>query len=298
MTLRQTAIRKSFSRRTMEYLSRSRSSLRGNYQLAIGLTVVTVLAILAILAPVIATHDPYFMYSSLQVPPGTHGHLLGTDNMGRDIFSQLLYGARTSLVIGLVAAGISGVLGTMLGGISGYFGGVVDRIMVEFINIFVMTPSFFLILIIVSLFGSDIRYVMLVIGLTSWPGNARLMRAQAISLRERTFVKSAIAVGESKPRILFKHIIPNGIFPIIANTTMQVSGAILTESGLSFLGLGDPNIVSWGKMISQGQAYLTKSWWISVLPGIVVLLTVLAFFLIGDGLNRVISPKIRSVKAS
>ena len=273
-----------------------KEAFRGNFQLSFGLIIFAILVIAALLAPVLATHDPYFMYPSLQVPPGTDGHILGTDNMGRDIFSQLLYGARTSLVIGLVAASISGVLGTLIGGISGYFGGVLDRIVVEFINIFVMTPSFFLILIIVSLFGSDIRYVMLVVGLTSWPGNARLMRAQAISLRERTFVKSSIALGENSWQILFKHIIPNGIFPIIANTTMQVSGAILTESGLSFLGLGDPNIVSWGKMISQGQPYLTKSWWISVLPGLIVVLTVLAFFLIGDGLKRVISPKIRSVQ--
>ena len=171
-----------------------------------------------------------------------------------------------------------------------------DKVIVEFINIFVMTPSFFLILIIVAIFGSDIRYVMIVLGLTSWPGNARLMRAQAISLRERTFVKAAQAMGESKSKILFRHIIPNGIFPIIANTTMQISGAILTEAGLSFLGLGDPNIISWGQMISAGKQYLTKSPWISAIPGVFVVLTVLTFFMIGEGLNKFISPKMQNTK--
>ena len=198
--------------------------------------------------------------------------------------------------IGIIAAAISGIVGTLIGGIAGFFGGWVDKVIVEFINIFVMTPSFFLILIIVAIFGRDLRYVMIVIGLTSWPGNARLMRAQAISLRQRTFVKAAQAMGESRISIMFKHIIPNGIFPIIANTTMQISGAILTEAGLSFLGLGDPNIVSWGQMINSGKQYLVKCPWISAIPGIFVVITVLTFFMIGEGLNRFISPKMQSNK--
>ena len=167
---------------------------------------------------------------------------------------------------------------------------------VVFIYVFFMTTSFFLILIVVAIFGSSMFYVMIVIGLTSWPGNARLMRAQAISLRNRTFVKSCQAMGESRLSIMFRHIIPNGIFPIIANTTMRVSGAILMESGLSFLGLGDPNVISWGQMISNGKAYLTNAPWISIVPGLAVVLTVLTFFLIGDGLNRVIAPKMNANK--
>ena len=159
-----------------------------------------------------------------------------------------------------------------------------------------MTPSFFLILIIVAIFGSSMKYVMIVIGLTSWPGNARLMRAQAISLRNRTFIMSCQAMGESKLSIMFKHIIPNGIFPIVANTTMRISSAILTEAGLSFLGLGDPNVISWGQMISNGKQLMVKAPWISVVPGIAVVITVLTFFLIGDGLNRVIAPKMNANK--
>ncbi len=270
--------------------------LRRNSQLRTGLILLAILLIGAIGAPVFATHDPFALYDSIRVAPGTDGFIFGTDALGRDIFSQVLYGAQTSLKIGVIAASISAIVGTLIGGIAGYFGGVVDKVIVEFINIFVMTPSFFLILIIVAIYGSDIRYVMIVIGLTSWPSNARLMRAQAISLRQRTFIKSAQAIGVSRLSIMFKHIIPNGIFPIIANTTMQISGAILTEAGLSFLGLGDPNIVSWGQMISAGKTYLTKAPWISAIPGIFVVITVLTFFLIGEGLNRFISPKMENNK--
>lgn len=267
-----------------------------NTQLRTGVIMLIILLVGAIGAPIFATHDPTKLYDSIKVAPGVDGFLFGTDTLGRDIFSMILYGAQTSLKIGIVAASISAIVGTLIGGIAGFFGGWVDKIIVEFINIFVMTPSFFLILIIVAIFGSDIRYVMIVIGLTSWPGNARLMRAQAISLRERTFVKAAQAMGESRLSIMFKHIIPNGIFPIIANTTMQISGAILTEAGLSFLGLGDPNVISWGQMISSGKTVMTKCPWISTIPGLFVIFTVLTFFMMGEGLNRFISPKMQNNK--
>ena len=267
-----------------------------NTQLRTGLIMLVILLVGALGAPIFATHDPTKLYDSIKVAPGVDGFLFGTDTLGRDIFSMILYGAQTSLKIGIVAASISAIVGTLIGGIAGFFGGWVDKVIVEFINIFVMTPSFFLILIIVAIFGSDIRYVMIVIGLTSWPGNARLMRAQAISLRERTFVKAAQAMGESRLSIMFKHIIPNGIFPIVANTTMQISGAILTEAGLSFLGLGDPNVISWGQMISSGKTVMVKCPWISAIPGLFVIFTVLTFFMMGEGLNRFISPKMQNNK--
>ena len=263
---------------------------KNNQQLKVGTVLLIFLLLCALLASVLAPYSPYVLTEDIRVGPGVNGHLLGTDALGHDILSQLLFGARTSLRIGIVAALIAGPIGTLIGGIAGFFGGKVDKFIVEFINVFVMTPSFFLILIVVAMFGSSMKYVMIVIGLTSWPGNARLMRAQAISLRNRTFVKSCQAMGESRLSIMFRHIIPNGIFPIIANTTMRVSGAILMESGLSFLGLGDPNVISWGQMISNGKAYLT------IVPGLAVVLTVLTFFLIGDGLNRVIAPKMNANK--
>ena len=283
-------------------LARFRATLSGNTQLLVGLILVFIMVALAILAPVLSPYDPYALTPEIMKAPGTPGangaptHWLGTDKLGRDILSQMLWGAQTSLKIGFIAALIAAVVGTLIGGIAGYFGGRVDKVIVEFINIFVMTPSFFLILIIVAMFGSRMIYVMIVIGLTSWPGNARLMRAQAISLRNRTFSTSCQAMGESRLSIMFRHIIPNGIFPIVANTTMQISGAILTEAGLSFLGLGDPNIVSWGQMISSGKSLLTKAPWVAIIPGVAVVLNVLAFFLIGDGLNRVIAPKMNANK--
>lgn len=268
--------------------------MRNNTQLRMGLILLSILLFVAIFAPVLSPCDPYKLYDAILAKPGTPGHLLGTDGLGRDVLSQIIYGSRTSLAIGVVAASIAALVGTTIGGVAGFFGGKVDRFVSEFMNFFLMTPSFFLILIVVALFGSNILYIMIVIGLTSWTGNARLMRAQAISLKERTFVKSAIAMGESKAAIMFKHIIPNGIFPIIAQTTMNVSSAILSEAGLSFLGLGDPNVVSWGQMISHGKQYMLKGWWIAAFAGIAVIFTVLTFFMIGDGMNRVLSPKMNS----
>ena len=204
---------------------------------------------------------------------------------------MIIYGTRTSLMVAVISAFISGLLGILIGGIAGFFGGNVDRVISELINIFMMLPTFFLILLIIALFGNSIYNVMIVIGITTWPSNAKLMRAQALSLRERTFVKAAIAMGESRLQILFKYIIPNGVFPVIANTTVGMSNAILTEAGLSFLGLGDPNIISWGQMIYDGKSFLTSAWWIATFAGIAIVITVTIFYLLGDGLNHVMNPK-------
>ncbi|MDF2533527.1 MAG: oligopeptide/dipeptide transporter permease [Clostridia bacterium] len=268
--------------------------INDNKQLKVGCSMLALLLITALFAPVIAPHDPNVLSDDMVVGPSMK-YLLGTDGLGRDIFSMILYGARTSLIVGFTAAMIAGIIGTLLGGFAGYFGGKMDAIIGEMINIFMMMPTFFLILIVVALFGSGLFNVMVVIGLTTWVGNAKLMRAQAMSLRERTFIKSAESIGESKIAILFKHIIPNGIFPIIANTTMGVSGAILCESSLAFLGLGDPNVISWGQIIQNGKSYLVDGWWICVFSGLVIIFTVVTFYLIGDGLNRVLSPKLRNL---
>ena len=264
-------------------------------QLKIGIILLAVIILLAFFAPLIATHDPFSLNDDMVNPPGKD-YLLGTDGLGRDIFSGILYGARTSIIIGVVAASISGIVGTLVGGISGFYGGKIDSVLSEIINVFLMMPTFFLILIIVALFGSSMFNMMVVIGITTWTGNARLMRAQALSLKQRTFVKSLETIGESKFKTLVKHIIPNGIFPIIANTTMNISGAILTESGLSFLGLGDPNVMSWGQMVYNGKSYLTNGWWISTFSGAAIVITVLAFYLIGDGMNNILSPKLNDNK--
>ncbi len=271
-------------------MNKIKGALRGNTQLSMGLSLLFIVFALAVLAGPLSTHDPYTLGDDLLQPPSST-HWLGTDGLGRDVYSMILYGARTSLAVGIVAAMISAVIGVFVGGFSGYLGGRFDLIVSEIINIFMMIPTFFLVLIIIALFGSSLLNVMIIIGLTSWPSNARLMRAQALSLRERTFVRAAAAIGENKPQIVFRYIIPNGIFPVIANTTMGVGGAILTEASLSFLGLGDPNIISWGQMINQGRGYLISGWWVSTFSGLAVLLIVLLFYLIGDGANALINPK-------
>ncbi len=260
-------------------------------QLRIGMIGILVLLLVTIFRPLLMTVDPYFFGPDILVAPGTNGHFLGTNKLGQDIYSMLIEGIGVSLKVAVISALISGILGVLIGGISGYFAGKVDAVISEIINIFMMLPTFFLILLIIALFGNSILNVMIVIGLTTWPSNAKLMRAQALSLRERTFVKSAIAMGETKTQILFKYIIPNGIFPVVANTTMGMAWAILTEASLSFLGLGDPNVISWGQMIFDGKAFLTSAWWISTFAGIAIVLTVIIFYLLGDGLNHVLNPK-------
>lgn len=260
-------------------------------QLLAGILGLVILLLLTLFEPLAATENPYKYGKDILKGLGVNGHFLGTNHMGQDIYSMLIYGIRTSLKVAVISALISGALGILIGGIGGFLGGRADTLVSELINVFMMLPSFFLILLIVSLFGNSITNVMIVIGITTWPGNAKLMRAQALSLRERTFVKSASAMGETKPQILFKYIIPNGIFPVIANTTMGMSNAILTEAGLSFLGLGDPSIISWGQMIYTGKQYITSAWWICAFAGLAIIVTVLVFYLLGDGLNHVLNPK-------
>ena len=269
--------------------------LKGNKQMIIGLSLLTILIILAVFGEQLAPYDPKYLNDDLLAAPSST-YLLGTDNLGRDVLSMILYGIRTSLIIGFIAAMISAVIGVLVGGIAGYFGGILDKILNEIMNIFMMLPTFFLILLIVALFGSSMTNVMIVIGVTSWVSNARLMRAQAISIKERTFVKSAITMGESKWHILIHHVIPNGIFPIIAQTTMNISGAILTEASLSFLGLGDANVFSLGQIINTGKLVMPRCWWVSVFSGLSVVIIVLTFFLIGDGINRVLIPKMEANK--
>ena len=274
---------------------RIRGLVAASGQLCVGLVLFALVLLVVLFAPQLAPFDPYDLGDDLLVPPGTAGHLLGTTNMGQDILSMLIYGSRASLAIGIVAAAISGVIGTLVGAVAGFYGGKLDKVINEVINVFLMIPGFFLVLIIVAMFGSSMVNVMFVIGLTSWPSNARMMRVQAMSIKERTFVKSAVAMGESKRQILFKYIIPNGLFPVIANTTMGVAKAILTEASLSFLGLGDPNVISWGQMIFDGKQYLTSGWWMSTFAGLCIMLIVMIFYLIGDGLNYALNPKMKKI---
>ncbi|MDO4799381.1 MAG: ABC transporter permease [Bacillota bacterium] len=266
-------------------------AIKSDKQLRFGVIGILVLLLIIVFADVIAKMDPNsFEFERLKAP-GENGHLLGTNHMGQDVFAMLVHGVGTSLKVAVISSFISGALGVLIGGLAGFLGGKVDLVISELINVFLMIPTFFLILLIIALFGNNIVNVMIVIGITTWPSNAKLMRAQALSLRERVFVKSAIALGETQTQILFKYILPNGIFPVVANTTRGMAGAILTEAALSFLGLGDPNIISWGQMIYQGKAYITSAWWISAFSGLAIIMTVIIFYMLGDGLNHVLNPK-------
>ena len=187
--------------------------INSDKQLRAGVVSLIVIILIAICAPLLAPYDPYYLGPDSLFAPGKAGHLLGTNNLGQDVLSMIIFGVRTSLLVAVISALISGALGIIFGGVAGYFGGLVDQVTSEIINIFLMLPTFFLILLVVALFGNSIINVMIVIGLVTWPSNAKLMRAQALTLRERTFVKSAITMGETKSQILFKYIIPNGIFP-------------------------------------------------------------------------------------
>jgi len=259
----------------------------------IGVILLLLVALPAIFAPLLAPDDPFALSGDPFMRPFTSGHPLGTDKLGRDVLSQILYGARLSLAVGLVAAGIAAIVGVLIGSVSGFFGGWIDLLLSRLTDMFLIIPGFFLIITVVATLGSGILWVMVVIGLTSWPANARLMRAQVLTLRERTFIQGLTALGESRWKILTRHIIPNGIQPVIANSTLLISSGILTEASLSFLGLGDPNKASWGRMIFDGRTAILNAWWCSIFPGIGIILTVMAFYLIGDGLSYVLSPKTR-----
>lgn len=256
-----------------------------------GLILLAIIISMAILAPYLPIPDPYSIEYDRFLPP-SYQHLFGTDHLGRDVLSRIVWGARTSIIVGIIAAGISAVIGVFLGALAGYMSGLVDDLLSRIIDVFLMIPAFFLILVIVAVFGSNLIYVMIVIGLVIWPTNARIMRAQALSIRERLFVEAARAVGASTPRILLRHVIPNGVQPVIANSILQMAQAIIIEAALSFIGLGDPNIVSWGKMIYEGMPYLTTYWWIPVAPGMAIVITVFAINLVGDALGRIMTPEV------
>jgi peptide/nickel transport system permease protein len=278
----QAPIKRNRYREAWRRFSRSRYGM-------LGLAMLAVLCALAILAPVLTSYSPFELGVEPFARPLSPGHPLGTDHLGRDVWSQILYGARISLIVGLIAALIAGVIGVVVGSISGFFGGWIDAILSRITDVFLIMPAFFLIIIVVATLGNSLIYVMIVIGLTTWPGNARLMRAQVLTLRERQYVQSLTALGESRWRILVKHIIPNGIQPIIANSTLLIAAAILTEAGLAFLGLGDPNKASWGRMINDGRPSILTAWWPSVFAGVAMIVTVLAFYLIGDGIAAAIA---------
>ncbi len=252
------------------------------------------MSLTAVMAPVLATHDPLDMDLSpearLQAPSSEH--FFGTDNLGRDVFSRMVYGSRISLSVGFIAVAISLAIGLTLGAISGYHGGAVDNVIMRIVEVMYCFPTFFLIMMVITFLGPSIVHVMVVIGLTSWPGLCRLVRAEFLTLRERDFVFSARVEGVSAPRIIFRHILPNAMAPVYVSATLSVGGAILVESALSFLGLGvqipDP---SWGNILTAGKSYIDYAWWLTFFPGSAILVTVLGFNLVGEGIRDILDPK-------
>jgi len=271
------------------------NQFKKNRAAVLGLTIIGFMVIIAVFVPWIAPYDPFEMQIGREyrlLKPSSE-HLLGTDRFGRDVFSRLLWGSRVSLFIGFIAASITAVIGISLGAIAGYYGGFIDNAIMRFVDVFITTPTFFLILMVSAMFGNSIWHVMVIIGLTSWPGTTRQIRAQFLTLKERPFVEAARSLGASDSHIIFKEILPNGVFPAIVSMSFRVGGAILTEAGLSFLGLGDPNQVSWGWMLNDALQSFLIAWWLPVFPGIIITMIVIAFNLVGDGLNDALNPRLK-----
>lgn len=257
-----------------------------------GLSFIFFVFFIAIFASYIAPYDPFKIDVYHVLEPPSKEHLLGTDELGRDLLSRIIYGAKVSLKVGFLAMGIAIVTGTLLGSLAGYYGGWLDNIIMRVVDVMLAFPTLFLILAVVAVLEPNIYIIMLVIGLTGWMDVARLVRAEVLSLKEREFVLAARAVGASSSRIIFKHILPNAIYPVIVAATFSVGGAILIESGLSFLGLGiQPPEPSWGSILSVGKDYITVAWWLSLFPGIAIFMTVLSFNLVGEALRDALDPK-------
>jgi len=265
---------------------------RRNKLAMLGALIIFSLALVAVIAPLIAPFSPHHQDILHRLEPPSTKHPLGTDDLGRDLLSRVIYGTRISLLVGFVAIGIAIIIGSILGLLSGYFGGWLDTVIMRFVDIMLCFPTFFLILMVIAFLEPNIWTVMVVIGLTGWPGLTRLVRGECLSIRERGFVQAAKVLGLSNIRVMFVHLLPNVMAPILVTATLGIGGAILTESALSFLGLGvQPPTPSWGNILTAGKDYITVAWWLSLYPGLAILITVLAYNLLGEGLRDVLDPR-------
>lgn len=250
--------------------------------------------LIAIFAHLIAPLDPGETDIATKLAPPSFEHLLGTDQLGRDVFSRMLYGSRVSLSVGFVAVSISLLIGIIVGSIAGYYGKMVDSVLMRFVDIMMCFPAFFLMLTIIALLGPKIHHVMIVIGATSWMGTARFVRAEFLSLRERDFVQAAKVLGVGDKRIIFRHMLPNALAPVFVTATIDMATAILIEASLSFLGFGvQPPAPSWGNILTEGRIYIFDAWWLTIFPGLAILVTVLSFNLLGEGLRDALDPRLR-----
>ncbi len=259
-----------------------------------GAVVLVFLCIVAILAPWISPYDPARINPHAVLLPPSWSHPLGTDNLGRDLLSRMIWGTRISLEVGVISVGIACVVGTLVGGVAGFYGGWVDSMLMRLVDVMLCFPTFFLILAVIAVLEPSIWNIMVVIGITSWMGIARLVRAEVLTLREREFVLAARALGLSKGRILLRHILPNALAPVLVAATLGVGAAILTESALSFLGIGvQPPTPSWGSILAVGKDYIEVAWWLSLFPGLAILVAVLGYNLLGEGIRDAVDPRLR-----
>ena len=257
-----------------------------------GFVIIMLVFLLAMLAPIIAPYDPNDINVKAILLSPSWQHWMGTDGLGRDVFSRMLYGGRISLLVGLVAVGIATAIGIVLGAIAGYYRGWVDTLIMRLVDVMLSIPSFFLILAVIAFLTPSIINVMIVIGLTSWMGVTRLVRAEFLSLSGREFVLASRTLGAKDARLIFMHLLPNSLTPIIVSSVLGVAGAVLMESGLSFLGLGvQAPQASWGNILTDGKDYIQFAWWLSLFPGLAILITVLGYNLLGEGLRDALDPR-------
>ncbi len=258
-----------------------------------GAVIVLTLILISVLAPVIAPYDPTSIDVYNVLSPPSREHPLGTDELGRDVLSRIIWGSRVSLKVGFVAVGIAITIGVTIGSIAGFYGGRVDAVLMRFVDIMLAFPTFFLILAVIAILEPGIFTIMAVIGVTGWMDVARLVRAEFLTLKERDFVDAAKALGMRNARLILRHILPNALSPVFVAATFGVAGAILTESGLSFLGLGvQPPDPSWGNILTAGKDNIEIAWWLSLYPGLAILITVLSYNLVGEGLRDALDPRL------
>lgn len=272
-------------------------TLASHWRVAVGGGVLALVALAALFAPWLAPHDPWALLGPPLQPPGAR-HALGTDLLGRDLLSGLIHGARVSLLIGLASTLCALLLGGTVGAVAGYFGGRVDQLAMRLTEFFQVIPAFLFAILLVAIMTPGLRSVVLAIALVTWPPVARLVRSEFLTLRSREFVEAARMLGLSHGRIIVREILPNALPPVIAVGSLMVATAILTESSLSFLGLADPNLISWGYIIGSSRPVFRQAWWLSVLPGACLFVTVLAINLLADGLGDAANPLLRSRRGS
>ncbi len=242
-------------------------------------------------------YSPYALDINARLQPPSAKHLLGTDQLGRDLLARVIYGARISIEVGIIAVGLSGFFGMMVGLISGYYGGWCDDIIMRIVDIFLAFPGLILAIAFTGFMGPSLTTVVLALSMVAWVGYARVMRGEVLKVKQSDYVMAAKAIGVDTLRVLFKHVLPNSISPIIVQATMGLGGMIIAEAGLSFLGLGpQPPTPSWGNLLSLGKPYITTAWWLSIFPGLAIFITVMGFNLLGDALRDALDPRLRGSK--